>query len=79
MRKYFPEPKSSGERLKGELDLSNYATESDLKIAAEVDTSKFAKNIDLRNLKSSIDKLYIDKLKNVPIYLSNFKSRQIRC
>ena len=79
MRKYFPEPKSSGERLKDELDSSNYATKSDLKIAAEVHTSKFAKNIDLHNLKSSTDKLYIDKLKNVPIYLSNFKSRQIRC
>ena len=27
----FPEPKSSGERVKVELDLSNYATKADLK------------------------------------------------
>ena len=31
MGEYSPEPKSSGERLKVELDLSNYATKADLK------------------------------------------------
>ena len=30
MSEHFPEPKSSGERLKVELYLSNYATKSDL-------------------------------------------------
>ena len=29
MSEYFPEPKSSAERVKVELDLSNYATKSD--------------------------------------------------
>ena len=38
MSEYFPEPKSSGEREKIVLDLSNYATKSDLKNAAGLDT-----------------------------------------
>ena len=32
MSKYFPKPKSLRERVKVELDLSNYATKVDLKI-----------------------------------------------
>ena len=31
MSKYFPESKSSGGRVKVELDLCNYATKADLK------------------------------------------------
>ena len=38
MSEYFPEPKSSGERMKVELDLPNYATKVDLKNAKAVDT-----------------------------------------
>ena len=38
-----------------ELDLSNYATKADLKNAAGVDTSKFAKKDDLASLKSNVD------------------------
>ena len=56
MSKYFPEPKSSGERVKNELDFSNYATKADLKNATGVDTSEFPKKFDLPNLKSDIDK-----------------------
>ena len=61
--------------MKVELDLSNYATKADLKNATGVDTSKFAKKIDLVNLKSNVDKLDIDKLKNVPSGLSSLKSK----
>ena len=43
MSESFPEPKSLGERVKVELDLSNYATKTDLKNVAGVDTSSFAK------------------------------------
>ena len=50
--KYLPEPKSSGGRLKVELNLSNYATKADLKNATSVDISKFAKKLDLANSKS---------------------------
>ena len=52
MGEYFPEPKSSTRRVKNELDSSNYATKADLKNATGVDTSKFAKNVDLASLKS---------------------------
>ena len=42
MSEYFPELKSSGGRVKVELDLSNYATKADFKNARVVDTSDFA-------------------------------------
>ena len=61
--------------MKDELDLSNHATKADLKNATGVDTSKFAKKVDLANLKSNVDKLDIDKLKNVPSGLSSLKSK----
>ena len=73
MSEYFSEPKSSGGRVKVELDLSNYATKADSKNATGVDTSKFAKKVDLASLKSNVDKLDIDKLKNVPTNLSNLQ------
>ena len=49
---YFPDPKSLEGSMKVELDLSNYATKRELKNATGVDTSKFAKKVDLANLKS---------------------------
>ena len=63
MSEYFSELKSSRGRVKIELDLSNYATKADLENATDVDTSKFAKKIDLASLKSNTDKLDIDRLK----------------
>ena len=66
MREYFPEPKSSGGRVKVALDLSNYATKAGLKNATGADTSKFVKKVDLTSSKFNVDKLDIDKLKNVP-------------
>ena len=57
---YFSEPYTySNKKLKFELDLANYVTKSDLKNAADVDTSKFAKKSDSTNLKSYIDRLDI--------------------
>ena len=50
MSEYFPEPISSGQTMKVELDLSNYATKSDLKNATSVATTKFAKRVDLTSL-----------------------------
>ena len=43
MSEYFPKLKSLGERVKLELDLSNYATRTYLKNATGVDTPSFAK------------------------------------
>ena len=45
MSEYFPQPKSSGGRPKVELDLSNYATKSNLENATGANTSTFAKTI----------------------------------
>ena len=42
------------------LDLTNYATKSDLKGATGTNALEFAKKIDLANLKSDDDKLDID-------------------
>ena len=55
--------------------MSNYATKRDLKNATGVDTSVFAKRIDLANPKSDLDKLDIDKVKNVPGGLRSLKNK----
>ena len=45
--------------------MSNYVTEADLKNATGVDTLSSIKKTDFPNLKSDVDKLDIDKYKNV--------------
>ena len=45
------------------------------KNVASANTLDFAKKTDLANLKSDVDKLGIDKLKNVPSGLNNLKSK----
>ena len=75
MIEYFPEPKSFRRRVKVQLDLSNYATKADLKNATCVDTPKFPKKVNLTSLKSNVNKVVIDKLKNVPSNLNNLKSK----
>ena len=75
MSEYFTKPNSLGANVKVELDLSNYATKSDLKNATGADTLSFTKNTDLANSKPDVDKLDIDKLKNVPTNLDNLKSK----
>ena len=71
----FPELKSLGGRVKVQLDLSNYATKTDLKRATRLDTSSFAKKTDLAKLKCSVDKLDTDILKNVPTNLSTLERK----
>ena len=61
MSAYSPKPRPLGGNVKIELDLSNYLAKADLKKATGVDTSDFAKKIDLASSKSEIDKLYIGK------------------
>ena len=75
MSEYFPKPKSLAANVKVELDLHNYATKADLKNAAGIDKLDLAKKTDFADLKSNIDKLDIDKLKNVPSGLSSLKSK----
>ena len=43
------------------VDLSDYATKNDVKNITHVDTSSFALETNLANLKSEVDKLNVDK------------------
>ena len=71
MSKYFPEPyEPFGGDINVKVDLSNYATKTDIKNISHVDASSFALKKNLANLKTEIDKLDIDKLVPVPVDLS---------
>ena len=71
MCKYFPKPyEPIGRDINVKVDLSNYATKKDIKNITHVDTSSFALKTNLANLKTEVDKLYIDKLVPVPVDLS---------
>ena len=74
MSEYFPKLRRLGRNVKVELHLSNYPTKEDLKNAADVDTSKCAKKVDLASLKSGIDKLDIGRLKTTPVDLSKLSN-----
>ena len=56
------------------VDLSNYVTKADIKNISHVDTSSFAINSSLANLKAEVDKLDIDKLVPVPVDLSKLSN-----
>ena len=71
MSQYFTKPfRSFGGNINVKVDLSNYATKTDLKNVTHVDTSSFALKTNLANLKTEVDKLDIDKLVPVPVDLS---------
>ena len=75
MSEYFLKPKSLGTNVKVELDWSNYATKTNLKNTTGVGTSSFPKKADLANLKSDVNKVDIDKFKNMPSGLSSLKGK----
>ena len=70
MSTYYPPYKSSSNHVKVELDLTNYATKTDLKIITHVDVSSFASKTNLTALKSELDKIDVDKLKAAPVDLA---------
>ena len=70
MSQHFPKPcRSFGGNIN--VDLSNYATKTDLKNVTHVDTSSFALKTNLAGLKTEADKLDIGKLVPVLVDLSN--------
>ena len=76
MSQYFPRPYEPFSRdTNVKIDLSNYATETDIKNISHVDTSNFALKLNLAVLKTEVDKLDIDKLKRLPNNLSNLKNK----
>ena len=75
MSQYFPKPyRNFGGNIALKVDLSNYATKTDLKNATGVDTSELAAKSDLASLKAEIDKIDVYKLKTVPIDLSKLSN-----
>ena len=71
MSQYFPKPyKPFGGDINVKVDLSNYATKTDLKNVTHADTSSLALKTNLASLKTEVDQLAIGKLATVPIDLS---------
>ena len=68
MSQYFPKPyQLFGRDINFQVDLSNYATKTDLKNVSHVDVSSFALKSNLASLKTEVDKTDADKLKTVPV------------
>ena len=76
MSQYFPKPfRSFGGNINDKVNLSNYATKTDLKNVTDADTSSFALKTNLASLKTEVDKVDIDKLVPVPVDLSKWNEK----
>ena len=81
MSEYFPklyEPFGGDVNVK--VDLSNYATKTDIKNVSHVDLSRFALKSNLASLKTEINKLDIYRLTTVPndlVKLSNIVKNDV--
>ena len=76
MSQYFPKPFNShfGGSIKVKIDLSNYATKTEINNISHVDTSIFALKTNLADLKTEVDKLDIEKLVPIPADLSKLNN-----
>ena len=71
MSTFFSRSRRFRRDIKVKLDLSNYATKTDLKNVTHVDVHRFASKTNLASLKTEVDKIDVEKLKTVPaIWLS---------
>ena len=71
MSQYFPKPyEPFGGDINVKVDLSNYATKTNIKNVSHTDTSSFALKSNLASLKIEVDKSDIDKLVPVPVDLN---------
>ena len=71
MSQYVPKPfETFGGDIRVKVDLSNYATKTDLKKATVIDTSQLATKSDLVSLTAEVDKLDIDELVPLSVDLS---------
>ena len=71
MSQYFPKPyEPFGRDISVKVDLSNYATKTDIKNIWHIDTSSFALKSNLASLKTEVGKLDINKLEPAPVDLS---------
>ena len=75
MSQYFPKPYRAFEgNVKVELYLSSYATKTDLKEETGIGASNFPLKLNLASLKTEVDKIDVDKLKAVNVYLSKLSN-----
>ena len=75
MSQYFPKDyEPLGGDINVKVDLSNYATKTDLKNVSHVDVSSFALKSNLASLKTEVDKIDADKLKTVPVDLAKLSN-----
>ena len=75
MSQYFPKPyQPFGGDINVKVDLSNYATKTDLKNVTHVDVSSYALKSNLATLKTEVYQLDIDKLTSVPIDLAKLSN-----
>ena len=71
MSQYFSKLfRGFGRNTDVKVDLSNYATKTDLKNVTHVDTSSFGLKTNVASLKNEVDKLDIDKLAPFPVDMS---------
>ena len=75
MSQCFPKPyEPFGRDINVKVDLSNYATKTDLKNISHDDVSSYALKSNLGSLKTEVDKLDIIKLMAVPIDLAKLSN-----
>ena len=75
MSQYFPKPyESFGGDMNVKVDLSNYATKTDLKNGSHVDVSSFALKSNLASIKTEANKIDAGKLQTVPIDLAKLSN-----
>ena len=75
MSQYFPKPyEPFGGNFDVRVDLSNYATKTDIKNIWHIDTSSFALKSNLASSKTEVDKLDINNLVPVLVDLSKLSN-----
>ena len=75
MSQYFRKPyEPFGRDINVKVDLSNYATKTDLKNVSHVDVSSFSLKSHLASLKTEVDKIDADKLETVPVDLAKLSN-----
>ena len=75
MSQYFSKSyEPVGGDINFKVDLSNYATKTDLENVSHVDVSSFALKSNFASLKTEVDKVDADKLKTVPVDLAQLSN-----
>ena len=75
MSQYFTKPyEPFGGNINIKVDLSNYATKTDLKNISHIDVSNFVLKSNLANLKTEVDKIDVEKLKTVSVDLAKLSN-----